>query len=85
MKKKKATKDEIDFWCNKYGLTYEKFCCEKCKGTYKMDVIYCKNNTYFGLESSPCESCGFHKIRKQYISFDEKANNAVRKLMEFAK
>ena len=83
--KKKGTKDEIGFWCDKYGLEYKEYKCEKCGGTYKMDIMYAKNNTYFGLESSPCEKCGFHKIKKQYISFNKKANDAVRKLMGFAK
>ena len=83
--KHKGTPDEIKFWCEKYNLNYKEYSCEKCGGIYKMDVMYAKNNIYFGLESSPCESCGHYKIKKTYISFNEKANNVVRRLMGFAK
>ena len=77
--------DEIDFWCEKYNLTYEEYDCKKCEnGKIKMNVLWHKK-TYYGLESSPCEICGSTDLSKShYVNTDEKMKKVIKKLMSFA-
>ena len=63
IKRHKGSKKELEDWCKKYGLEYEEHPCE-CGGVYKMNVIYQKDKKYYGLESSPCETCKKHTRRK---------------------
>ena len=81
IKKYKGSKEQIESWCKKHGLEYEEHTCEHCGGKYKMDVIYEKNKMYYGFESSPCETCKKHTVRKTFVSKNKDLNNTVKGLM----
>lgn len=50
IKKHKGTQDELMFWCKKYNFEHGRTPKCICGGTYKMDIMYSKDNKYFGLE-----------------------------------
>ena len=78
----KGDRHDLKHWCKKYDLTYREFNCSKCNNIIKTDIMFVESDKFFGIQTSPCESCGNHDLKGEFHSEDEEFNKGWKSIAE---